>query len=305
MASKHSSNTPRRQPSHSASSQHSTVDRPQRQDRGKQPPSTPKKRKPSTIALAIVLAVLIAIVAGGIGYIVWQNAEMQRAAEELKNTPIPETPVANDTPENVAPDNRVENPIDFATLMAENPDIYAWIYIPGTNVNYPIVQNPNDDSFYLDHNDHQEYAAEGAVYSEMQNDKQFTDPVTVLYGHTMNDTSIMFGTLHYFEDPQFFEQNDTMYIYTPTEILTYRIISAYIYDNRHILNSFNFSERSVLQEYFDYVANPSSIISSVRSGTALDAATSRIVQLSTCTSTHDRQSRYIVTGELVDEQETF
>lgn len=38
-------------------------------------------------------------------------------------------------------------PVDFAALQAENKDIYAWLYIPGTGINEPLVQR-EDDSYY-------------------------------------------------------------------------------------------------------------------------------------------------------------
>ena len=43
------------------------------------------------------------------------------------------------------------SPIDFKKLQEQNPDVYAWIEIPGTNVNYPIMRHPTDDAYYLDH----------------------------------------------------------------------------------------------------------------------------------------------------------
>ena len=45
-----------------------------------------------------------------------------------------------------------EIPIDFEELWETNPDVYAWIVIPGTDINYPILQHPTDDSYYLNHN---------------------------------------------------------------------------------------------------------------------------------------------------------
>jgi sortase B len=51
-----------------------------------------------------------------------------------------------------------DNPIDFDILKKRNDDIYGWIEIPNTQVNYPIVQSwEEDDSFYLDHNIDKQY----------------------------------------------------------------------------------------------------------------------------------------------------
>ena len=201
-------------------------------------------KKPQIIALSIVFAVLVVLTLAGVGYMVWQTRATQQAADEGAG-PAPSTPASEK-------DSRVENPIDFASLRVENPDIYAWIYIPDTNVNYPVLQNPTDDSFYLKHDKDGNYSEAGAIYSQLANKTDFSDPVTVLYGHNMNSGG-MFATLHYFENKDFFDSHQDMYIYTDGHILTYRVISAYQYDNRHILNSFNFTDKAVVQQYFNTV----------------------------------------------------
>ena len=140
-------------------------------------------------------------------------------AEEMKNTP---EPVVEQPAQDTA-DNRVENPIDFTSLKQENPDIYAWIHVPGTDVNLPVLQSATNDFLYLDHNKDGDYAIEGAIYTEMANDTDFSDPVTVLYGHNLQNGT-MFSTLHYFENEDFFNEHDTLYIYTPGHALTYRVV---------------------------------------------------------------------------------
>lgn len=262
--------------------------------------SSASKRR-SVVALTVVLVILLLVVALGVGYMVWQKSELDRAAAEIEAEPVP---AASSASEQEEPDDRVDNPIDFVALKAENSDIYAWIYVPNTNVNLPVLQHVSDDNFYLDHNRSGEYAVEGAIYSQSVNSTDFTDPVTVLYGHNLLNNT-MFTQLHYFENADFFNENDTFYIYTPGHILTYRIISAYQYDDRHIMNSFDFSDASVLQSYFDYVANPDALIANVREGATLDAATDSIVQLSTCVSGSYSDRRYIVSGVLVDDQDTY
>ncbi|WP_241963648.1 class B sortase [Gordonibacter sp. 28C] len=231
---------------------------------------------------------------------IWQQHELDRVAEEMKNTPEP----VIEQPANDVADPRIENPVDFPALMAENPDIYAWIHIPNTDVNLPVLQSVTDDNFYLDHNRDGEYAIEGAIYTQMANSTDFSDPVTVLYGHNLQNGT-MFSTLHYFENEDFFNANDTMYIYTPGHVLTYRIVSAYLYDDRHILNSYDFSNPAVLQEYFDFVMHPDSLLVNTRTDTEL-SIDDKIVQLSTCMSdTNHTSSRYIVTGVLIDDQPTY
>lgn len=85
-------------------------------------------------------------------------------------------------------------PPDFKELKAQNPDIYAWLYIPGTDINYPVCQSTND-VYYLTHNTQGQLDANGALYTESKyNTRTFQDAVTVIYGHNMRSGK-MFGFL--------------------------------------------------------------------------------------------------------------
>lgn len=78
------------------------------------------------------------------------------------------------------------SPIDFASLQKENPDIYAWLYIPGTEFDFPILQRAGDDDYYLTHDSDGNDNSMGAIFSESSyNDGKMDDPATVLYGHQM------------------------------------------------------------------------------------------------------------------------
>lgn len=190
--------------------------------------------------------------------------------------------------------------LSFEELMDVNPDIYAWIYIPDTNVDYPVAQSSDgDDSFYLSHNIYRQYQFSGTIYSEFQNATDFSDPVTVLYGHNMLNGS-MFATLHYFTDADFFDEHTTCFVLTRDKVYTYLIYSAYVYDDRHILNSNNFDDEDVFLNYLDSTLNPRTYNGNVRDGVELDKD-SRILTLSTCTNGASN-TRYLVQGVLVDEQ---
>ncbi len=195
-----------------------------------------------------------------------------------------------------------ENPIDFDRLQKLNRDIYAWIYIPNTGIDLPVFQASadKDDNFYMYHNAEEEYEFKGSIYSQRLNKKDFSDPVTVLYGHHMLDDS-MFSNLHYFMDQKFFEDNEYFYIYTPGHILTYRIVSAHEYDERHILNSFDFSKEKIFRDYLDYIMEPRTMVANVRDSVVLTTQ-DRIVTLSTCTE--GGSARYLLQGVLINDEPT-
>ena len=141
-----------------------------------------------------------------------------------------------------------EGAIDFEYLKTLNEDIYAWITVPGTIIDYPILQHPTDDSYYLHHNLDGSYGYPGCIYTESLNTKDFEDPNTVIYGHNMK-AGTMFAELHKFEDGEFFSANDEVVIYLPEKTLHYQIFAAYVYDDRHLLYSFDFSDEDVYASY--------------------------------------------------------
>ena len=196
-------------------------------------------------------------------------------------------------------ENLPDNPIDFDKLQKQNSDVYAWITIPKTRIDYPIAQasRDEDDNFYLDHNIDRKYDSSGMIYSQKKNSFDFTDPVTVLYGHDMKNGT-MFKDLHKFQNEKFFKKSKTIYIYIPGHKLTYTIVSAYVYDDRHILNSFDFSKKKVFKKYINSLTNPKSIVANVREDVAV-TTDDRILTLSTCTGYNSQ--RYLVQGVLTDD----
>ena len=195
------------------------------------------------------------------------------------------------------------NPIDFKAIQAENPDVCAWIQIPGIDViDYPILQSAPeaDDNFYLDHDINGATKRAGSIYIQKLNPKDFSDPNTLIYGHNMLNGT-MFGQLKKYRNKEFFEQNRNIYIYTPGHILKYEIISAFVYDDRHIINSFNFDDEISRMEFFNECINPKTFTKQVLDGAALDI-NDKIITLSTCTS--NDTERYLVVGKLVSDTPT-
>lgn len=185
----------------------------------------------------------------------------------------------------------VSNPIDFEELNRINPDLYAWIRIPDTNIDYPIAQHTEDDSFYLNHNMYKQAQFSGSIYSEAVNSKDFSDPVTILYGHNMKNGS-MFQNLHCFEDKEFFDEHPYLFVYTPEGTLVYEVVAAKVTDNKHIMYQYDFEDEGVFEQYLEEMQEISSMSANVREDVELDEE-SRVLIMSTCVG-NDEGARYIV-----------
>lgn len=270
-----------------------------------------KSRKRIALIVIIVLCLLIAF--GAVAFLVIKTINENMADDEYKQIAssfnadsannLSDENSAGDTKSTEMPTPDIDTdsnvtPVDFSSLSNQNDDIYAWIYIPDTNVNYPVCQSNVDDNYYLDHDVYGNYSFAGAIYSQACNSKEFTDKVTVLYGHNMANGS-MFATLHRFADSSFFESHDKIYVYTAEYKLTYKVVSAFVYDDRHIMNSFDFSQDDQFQSYLDTLQNPRSVNKNVRSGVELSAS-DKILTLSTCLNSGD--GRFLVNGVLISNE---
>lgn len=145
------------------------------------------------------------------------------------------------------------SPIDFAKIRErENPDVCGWIKIDGTIIDYPVLQHPEDDTYYLTHCIDGTYGYPGCIYAELYNTPTFEDPVTVLYGHYMKDGS-MFTDLHKFMDRSFFDEHREIIIYTPEKEHHYEIFAAVHTDDKRILVWNNFEDKNTVEFYFSQI----------------------------------------------------
>lgn len=269
------------------------------------------KRTNQMIAAAVI-AVFIAVCAAacsrcpaeeqtaGQGYETRQEGvSASNAEEETVSGTVPDAEIegtssaAQETEEEPA-----DIPVDFAALQEQNPEVYAWLNVPGTKIDYPVAQRFGDNEFYLHHNINGEYEFAGMIYTEDWNVKDFSDPNTIIYGHNMkNDT--MFTTLHYFEDREFFDGHRDVIIYTPEKVLRYEIFAAYPYDDRHLMVSFDFWNRETFSDYLAQIKEIRDMKAYFNEDVQV-TADDRILTLSTCIS-GQTDRRYLVQAVLREE----
>lgn len=191
-----------------------------------------------------------------------------------------------------------EKNLDWDALHAENADIYAWIYIPGTQIDYPILQHATEQDYYLDHNLDGSTGYPGCIYTQLRNKKNFTDFATIIYGHNMKDGT-MFQNLHNYEDKSFFDSNPYIYIYTPEKVFVYQIFAAVTFHDRNILMYYDMDETSDRATYINDINSCNSMSDQHNNAVSVNTE-SHIVSLSTCIGASP-ENRWIVSGVLLNE----
>lgn len=268
-----------------------------------------KKNKLIVFNLAITVAAISAAVGGYLFSDYLHSAEAMETIQETAYKCAGQEMVVASTTDNkssaaktetktgsAAGKPKVQIPVDIPALKKTNPDILAWISIPGTKIDYPIAQHPTDDGYYLKHGADGLKSSYGSLYMEACEKAPFQEFNTVVYGHNMNDGS-MFAGLHLYEDKDFFDKHRELYVYTADHIFTYEVFAAVMYSDIRIPYYYNDllqSDRTAFLESLsrDIVASRSIFVK------GYDVTEKNcIITLSTCDKTL-RDNRFLVVAKL-------
>ena len=186
--------------------------------------------------------------------------------------------------------------VNFDELRTLNPDTIAWLRFDPepAAINYPVVQG-KDNEEYL----HKTFSANentlGTIFLNVDNNANFLDENSLIYGHYMNDGS-MFRHLEDYKDKKFWEANPYFYIYTPDgQELVYHIYSVgEVLDTSETYLT-DFPTNDDYQKFLDMTKDVAMY------DTGIEVTTGdTIVTLSTCTSANN-DHRFVVRGVKVKE----
>jgi len=183
----------------------------------------------------------------------------------------------------------VARTVDFDALTRIDPNAIAWLYGPGTPIDYPVMQ-AFDYAFYLTHLPDGTYNASGSLFLDYNNAPDFSDRLSVIYGHNMNNGS-MFGSLPSYKQQAYFDEHPTMFLTTPQR--DYRIDLLY----GSVVGAGMWRDRA-----FMYETNLEALLAFASASTTFRSDvtytdTDRFIVLSTCSYEFD-DARYLVIGVL-------
>lgn len=197
--------------------------------------------------------------------LIGQNAEMNRSAAEYDDLRVQlkseEPAQATDAPENRStlrqmfdavgfpgatqeplelpktdespPEIDIGTGADLAACLAQNDDFIAWIRIPGTNVDYPVVWT-DDAEYYLHHTFTGKQGAAGTLFSLMKTDYSIPNRNIAIYGHHLKSSGEkMFTSLMRYKNPEFYEDNQTIVLdslYRHSEYTIFAVVNMKVGD---------------------------------------------------------------------------
>ncbi len=182
--------------------------------------------------------------------------------------------------------------VDFEALKAVNSDVIGWLYSADTPINYPIMQADND-SFYLYRDFNKNYSTAGSLYIHSDFAGDWSDPNTVVYGHNLKGTDIMFGTLTAYMRQSYYNKHQMMWLFTEEHVYKVHLYSGYT--TRFVTECYsNFrKDAKGFAQWIEWAAENSDFSAGIA-----PTDVTKTITFSTCTTNADKGYRYIVVGSL-------
>ena len=140
----------------------------------------------------------------------YQQAQSQYSGLRQSYAPRPTTVT---TPDPGATDDPPARVIDHAALAKVNPHYIGWLEVPGTVIDYPVVQT-EDNVRYLTYTFDSTINPSGTIFADYRCPGGFEASLCILHGHNMKDGS-MFASLNQYLDKAFETQHPAVYATTP------------------------------------------------------------------------------------------
>ena len=191
---------------------------------------------------------------------------------------------------------------DWKKLQESNPDIIGWIYVPDTVINYPIVQS-KDNSYYLNHSSLKDVNTIGAIFLDFNASSDLSDFHSIIYGHSVINSSAMFSQIKEFCDEDFFKEHPYLYLLTPEQNYRCDIVALTKTTSESFLYQIGFSGAEDQEAFLKRMMSEASLSRETDDLSADDS----IVTLSTCDIAYglDSDKRILLHARLVPWDETI
>ena len=217
---------------------------------------------------------------------------------EAEPTAVPEpTASPEPTPE------PVENPYQDSFLA--NEDMAAWLVVPDTPIDYPVMWTPRDENYYLRRGFDGKTNQNGCLILDTDS---CVNPLTtnlIIHGHNMK-SGAMFGELDNYKEEAFFQEHREMQLYTEEGVRTYEVIAVFLSQvyrkTDQVFKFYQFFQADTQEEFNNFYENIKAM-SLYDTGVTAEYG-DHFLTLSTC-SYHVEQGRFVVVARETGYEEIY
>lgn len=250
--------------------------------------------------ILLIVCILIFLGSGARLYIYYQQNQAGDKEYKQLSTHIyieetsPDPSQINTDKEKEALENLKTPVVDISALSKINSDFSGWLYLPDTDISYPVVYG-DDNEFYLHNTFEKKANASGAIFLDADNKDGFVDKNSIIYGHNMKNGS-MFGKLRSFTDQDYVRKHPYFWIVTAEGSYLYEIFAVYKTDASSSTYQIEFDSSKNFMDYIKMCMDHSYYKNDL-----IFNKQDSIVTLSTCTNASD-QERLVVQGKRIEER---
>lgn len=214
--------------------------------------------------------------------------------EEI-TTPPDESITIPQEPEIIVPEEPKMNNIEIISLLEINKDTVGWLRVNNTNVDYPVVQTKDND-YYLKKNFKNQKDSSGWIFMDYRNDAVNLNQNTIIYGHNMYYSGVMFGTLYKVKHSNWYTNPENQIIEFDTLYgkMKWQIFSIYNIPNTNDYLTINFENPESFQNFLTLITDRS-----IYNFNTPVANTDKILTLSTCSN--NGKNRLVIHAVLISD----
>lgn len=196
-------------------------------------------------------------------------------------------------------DTGTQEVISYQRFFDENEDMIGWLQIPGTEIDYPVMQTMEDEEYYLYRNFFKENDRNGTLILDTDSDINKTSNNLIIHGHNMK-SGAMFAGLVDFENEEYAREHNKIVFYTEDEKREYELIAVFrskVYSvEDKVFKYYQFFEAQNQEEFDDFYNNIKKM-SEFDTGITAEYG-DEFITLSTCVY-HTKDGRLVVVGKRI------
>ncbi len=188
----------------------------------------------------------------------------------------------------------------YEALLDQNPDLAGWIQIENTVINYPVMQTPENEEYYLDRDFNKRKSKYGELFLDAQCNP--TEPASnlMIYGHNMKDGK-MFGALKEYKSKEYYQEHPYIQFSNLYEEGNYQIIAVFLSQiyktSDKVFKYYKFTGTATQAEFDEFIMNIKAL-SLYDTGYTAEYG-DQLITLSTCDYSTEN-GRLVVVGKKIE-----